>query len=703
MKSSSWSVRWKSTVGIAAVTLLAGIVPSPWTALHSAEAAISVSGSTPLRVGLMVKSGSYNKTTDTVTLQGRAGLSVGFYSNGAFRSLYEASSAVQTSLDNYFIAVGEYATYNDALAKADQLDNIGLSADIYVETRAGKKVYQLVNGYYERQTQADAVLAKIRSSFGTATLKGYHRLTTGKLSGQQAAEAKANDLRAAGFDAYPLARRDGSYEVWVGNEATAAARDALKASVQAKTGMTLGNADYNPADYVIIKTGTFNGQQVPHVIICSSKEEIAFVPKGSPAVTKVYEKAGLEYRGAMLIQGYNEMPNLINYIPLDQYLYGVLPQEMSTGWPLEALKAQAVAARTYAARGNGSNKWGVADRTDDVWDQAYKGYSIEAADTTQAVNETKGQVLTKNGAMIEAVFSSNNGGWNGDAREMWGSSVDYLTAVQTPLDAYPSEREPLYYRVALPSGKVGWIRADKVSKSGKNAAGFETGTINTDGQPVRPVPDLYAPVAVSAVKGWRVVILGEEREYNTYNWQRGPYSPSDIQRMINGNQAGGYPTVGGPVYDLRVSKWGQGGRMMQITADGKAITAPSPDYYRALFDDMWSTRVTIEQQGTYTVLGANGTKSEYPSAKLKGQTLHVASASGVTSAVNGTNEEFVLVNGQGQNRVAKKNQSYVLHGFGWGHGLGMSQWGAHGMAKNGYTYDRILAHYYQGVTLTPKQ
>jgi stage II sporulation protein D len=699
MQNSRWSAWRKLTAGIATAAVLGGVMQTLET-----PTAAAVSGSTPIRVGLLISSGSVSKTTDTVTLSGRGGLRVGFYINGAFTGRYDAASAAKSSLDNYYVVAGEYGSLGEAQNAADSLDSLGFNYDIEVEVRGGAKVYQVINGYYESRGQADSALSRVRSSFSGAVLKGYNRLTTGKVSGQAGAEAKANELRGMGFDAYPLARRDGSYEVWIGNEASAGELDALKARVQAKTGAAYSKGDYNPADYLLIKKTIYGSQEVPHVLLNSAVEEIAFQAKGSPAVIKVMEKANVEYRGSILIQGYNERPNVINYVPLDQYLYGVVPKEMSSGWPLEALKAQAVAARTYAARQIGSKKWGIADITDNTWDQAYLGYTIEGDDATAAVDSTKGQVLTKNGAMIEAVYSSNNGGYTADAREMWGSSVDYLQAVDSKFDYLTAENEPLYYRVQLSNGKVGWMRADNVKKSGKNGAGLETGTVISSATPVRIIPNLYAKVMQNPTAGERVLILDQEREYNTYNWQRGPYSPTEMQNMINGNQFNGYPGVDGPVYDLRVTKWGQGQHIMEIAANGKAVTMPAPDNYRALFDDLSSTRMTIEQLGTYTVLGANGAKTEYPNAKLQGKTLNVISASGtVSTQINGGNEEFVVLDGSGKNRVVKQNQSYILHGYGWGHSLGMSQWGANGMAKNGYTYDQILTHYYVGVTLTPKQ
>ena len=672
---------WRNvSVRCLTVAMLGSLMLSPWGDSASAEAA-----SPQLRVGLMINSDAFKLAADTVTVQGMAGLNAGFYTNDSFEARFTIADTVKASLDNYYVAVGEYATAAEAEEAANRLDGMGLSSDLYVEMRGGQKVYQAVTGYYETLQQAQSALARVQPSFKTAKLRGYMRLTTGPVASQQQAEAKAAQLRDQGLEAYPLVRKNGTWEVWVGNEANTAELQALQAKVPGST-----VADFNPADYILIKTGYAGGKEIPHTIQCSTDEEIAFVPSGAGQQVKVAEKAR-SYRGAILIQGYREKVNVINKVPLEEYLYGVLPYEMSSGWPLEALKAQAVAARTYASRLIGKNKWGVADMVDSTYDQAYYGTKLEAEDTTQAVEQTRGQVLTYNGKLIEALYSSNNGGQNGDVLEMWGSKgFPYLIALDSPADAEAAKNEPLYYRVQLPSGQIGWIKAQSVKKGAANEAGLATGTISQSA-PIRVIPEASATVLSTPAVGARVVILDEEKEYNPFNWQRGPYSPTEMQGMVKGSA---------PIYDLRVTQYGQAGRIMEVSANGKPIPASKPDNYRAVFDNLWSTKVQIEQTGTFTVLGANGSKTEYPDAGQKGQQLSVISASGtVTAGVNGNNPSFVVIDGGGKNRVVTKAQSFLFHGNGYGHGLGMSQWGANGMAKQGYTYDQILTHYYPGVSI----
>ncbi|MBA2877220.1 SpoIID/LytB domain protein [Anoxybacillus kamchatkensis] len=115
-------------------------------------------------------------------------------------------------------------------------------------------------------------------------------------------------------------------------------------------------------------------------------------------------------------------------IPFEDYLKGVVPREMPASWPLEALKAQAVAARTYSVRDVGK----VVVDTQAY--QVYGGYNWSER-SSKAVEETKGQVLRYNGNLISAVFSSSNGGYTEANNEAWGGKpVPYLPAKLDPYD-----------------------------------------------------------------------------------------------------------------------------------------------------------------------------------------------------------------------------------------------------------------------------
>ncbi|MED1471270.1 SpoIID/LytB domain-containing protein [Bacillus salipaludis] len=117
----------------------------------------------------------------------------------------------------------------------------------------------------------------------------------------------------------------------------------------------------------------------------------------------------------------------VNTLPLEDYLKGVVPYEMMASWNKEALKAQAVAARTYADRYKS-----LSGFDDTVSFQAYGGYSWNS-NSTSAVEETKGQTLTYNGKLIDAFYSASNGGMTESNANVWGG---------TPLAFYPIKEDP---------------------------------------------------------------------------------------------------------------------------------------------------------------------------------------------------------------------------------------------------------------------
>ena len=107
-------------------------------------------------------------------------------------------------------------------------------------------------------------------------------------------------------------------------------------------------------------------------------------------------------------------------LPLESYLLGVVPYEMSDSFPLEALKAQAICARTYALSKMGStSEWDVVDTTND---QAFKGTPRENENSSRAVQETAGLVLTYNNKLITAWYSASNGGQTELPGNIWGGN-----------------------------------------------------------------------------------------------------------------------------------------------------------------------------------------------------------------------------------------------------------------------------------------
>ncbi len=123
---------------------------------------------------------------------------------------------------------------------------------------------------------------------------------------------------------------------------------------------------------------------------------------------------------------------VINLVDMEHYLRSVVPSESYASWPLETLKAQAVAARTYAYYQMLHRKTWSYDLVDDEGDQAYKGMKRERRKTDQAVMATNGQILSHKNKPILAMYSANSGGYTADAGSIFGLSKPYLVAHKDP-------------------------------------------------------------------------------------------------------------------------------------------------------------------------------------------------------------------------------------------------------------------------------
>lgn len=274
---------------------------------------------------------------------------------------------------------------------------------------------------------------------------------------------------------------------------------------------------------------------------------------------------GRRYRGALELRHRGAGLTAVNIVPVDDYLLSVVPEEMPTNWPAEALKAQSIAARSFALKSRGRHAAEGYDLCTTTHCQLYKGIASEKTASTAAVRATRGEVLTYGGQPIEALFHTDSGGMTESSEDVWGNPIPYLRAVRdTPLGTMPWTKTmstaALEQKLAAKGHAIGRLRAIELS-----------------------------PLAVGRAAKDR--------------------------------------TASGRVKAMTVT-----GTKGSVTLSGTA--------WRSLL----------------------GLKSTLFSAKLT-------------------------------------KDSVTFTGFGAGHGLGISQWGAERLAETGKSYDDILHHYYTGVTL----
>ena len=171
---------------------------------------------------------------------------------------------------------------------------------------------------------------------------------------------------------------------------------------------------------------------------------------------------------------------VINELDLEEYLYGVLKNEVDPQWPTEALKAQAVASRTWALYSLSLNRFASEgyDVRPTTEDQVYNGMMAEDPRTTAAVDESRGEIMTYQGRPIFAAYHSDSGGYTESSELVWGGTYPYLKAVADPYSA-GAPRHEWIVRMDLATFET------RVRRSGRmitNVTGIEVAEVTPSGR-----------------------------------------------------------------------------------------------------------------------------------------------------------------------------------------------------------------------------
>lgn len=347
----------------------------------------------------------------------------------------------------------------------------------------------------------------------------------------------------------------------------------------------------------------------------SSQLEFNFISFNDENGNDIITVDGKKYRGGIVIK---RLPGsdmtVINYLDLEKYLYGVLPEEMTDNSPLEALKAQAVAARSYAISTINKHQDLGFNLCTTTNCQAYGGYEAEKPKTNMAVNETAGKVITYDGKIITPFYHANSGGYTEDSENVWSAKLPYIRGVKDDF--------------SLGGPNSSWTKVYEEGEIEKilNSAGFNIGKIK----------DIYVEEYSDNGRVLSLIISDGIREINLAKGKtRTIFGPTVIKSM-----------------NFHIS----------TNADHYIMSSDMSNVERKSMDDL-------------VILSADESKKT-----SRGNTYRISNGDDHVSSSSGP-------------------QKYIFNGKGYGHGLGMSQWGAKKMAELGYEYEDILKHYYTGTTI----
>ncbi|GAB6099385.1 hypothetical protein JCM16358_12640 [Halanaerocella petrolearia] len=171
-----------------------------------------------------------------------------------------------------------------------------------------------------------------------------------------------------------------------------------------------------------------------------------------------------QYRGLLELKPRGEGITAVNLVRLEEYLQAVIPSEMSASWPAEALKVQAVAARSYTLANLGKHGSQGFDLCSTVHCAAYRGLGREHKSSNQAVQATAGEVMTYNGDPINAVYSANSGGHTEDSEDIWSGKVPYLRGVSTEVEESKFPLSPVELKEWLKEVPASYSAAQEYTK-----------------------------------------------------------------------------------------------------------------------------------------------------------------------------------------------------------------------------------------------
>ncbi len=410
----------------------------------------------------------------------------------------------------------------------------------------------------------------------------------------------------------------------------------------------------------------------------------------------------INYLGNMVFTVSSSTLLVVNHLPLEEYLYGVVAYEMSNSFPLEALKAQAVSARGYAA--NRIRSSGTYDLGDTPSDQVYKGYNPAYKRVIQAVNETKGQVLTYNGKIISTFYAASNGGQTELPGNTWGGGAaknqeyPYLVQKDDPYDL--ENKYSLYQKIFVPKNVVG-SEHDAITSGLPGDYIVQIVNLNTYCN-VREGPGTNYSIVGRAYLGDTYTWLSSAKNSASETWHKVDYKGvpayihSDYAKKIENR---GYIYENPVLTDLQnkaYEKLKSAGNNISKPTDVKINTVNSFTNGKERWPGTGSrSYVTANANVTvqYHTTGSNSLSSN-TTLDLELQ-LMKPSGSGYSLSHEYLNSNLRL------RGVSNTQGGYYITNGRYGHGVGMSQRGAQTMAADhNKTHEEILAFYFQGTKLT---
>ena len=376
---------------------------------------------------------------------------------------------------------------------------------------------------------------------------------------------------------------------------------------------------------------------------------------------------GYSYDGSLSFSVYSDGISVINVLPLETYIQGVLPYEISSSWNIETQKAFACCVRSYtlASLCKHEKQYGF-DLCNTTDCQVYRGVNSVNDMVRSAVASTRNMVLSYNSDIVCAYYSSSTGGTTASAYDVWGgTSFPYLGAVATPWEKYESHSSGSWSVEISPSELYNTLKSKGYSGLKGNIASVKINSLAENSTYVKSITftDIYNnSVTISKCDKIRIALSKYLKSAN-FVVAKGGSSVSITDYKINVDYSAKHSVNGFEVMTLTGKKVQKQGSTFYLK--GASSNTPYTNY----------SGLKVITSESYVPLSAE-TYSAFPDLSKA-----VASKTNKTVTAPGSSDNFVFI------------------GRGYGHGVGMSQYGAKDLGDIGYTYDDIIKAYFPKIEI----
>jgi len=396
-------------------------------------------------------------------------------------------------------------------------------------------------------------------------------------------------------------------------------------------------------DRIAITNGT-------NMVVVSENAQIMLHIRGTNGLTTLGDRT---YRGIMEFGRFGgNTVTAVNIVGVQEYLYSVVPSEMPALWHLEALKAQATAARTYIFGRQHAHRDQGFYLCDTTHCQVYAGTTVEHARSTQAVRETDGIMIFHNNIPVgNAVFFSSSGGTTDSSENVWIAAVPYLRPIA---DIYETTARN-WSRTFTMAELTNLLRHHNI-----NIGSVSNVQINSsDNERVQELIFIGSTgrhtVVREAIRTFFAPAAGGSLDSRNFT--------------IEGATFAGIPGASPP------------------QSAPPLLPPPPPTIF--IIDNHATTQTAINQLLSFDLQGNINI--------LPNIFAIINSAGDITFRNSSPSSPSILFTGSLAMTATSFGQTVTFTGSGWGHGVGMSQHGANSMAQQGHGFDEILRWYYTGV------